>query len=110
MNSVSMPSRPVWRARSAMAWVSGAIRTATLPVGAGSRGGGATLGGRMLPALDDTAHGLPRARRLSHALSRDGEHCVWCRRPLPDGHRDASLEHVVPKVKGGPAWPENEVA
>ena len=51
-----------------------------------------------------------RADRLTHALLRDGERCVWCGRPLPVGHRDASLEHVVPKLKGGPAWPENEVA
>ncbi len=57
----------------------------------------------------DALH-LPRAERLRHALARDGERCVWCRRELPAGHRDASLEHVVPKLKGGPAWPENEVA
>ncbi len=57
----------------------------------------------------DALH-LPRSERLRHALARDGEACVWCRRPLPAGHRDASLEHVVPKLKGGPAWPENEVA
>lgn len=53
---------------------------------------------------------LPRAERLAHALERDGGRCVWCARDLPAGHRDASLEHVVPKLKGGPAWPENEVA
>jgi HNH endonuclease len=35
---------------------------------------------------------------------------VWCRRPLAPGDRFASLEHVVPRLKGGPAWPENEVA
>jgi hypothetical protein len=35
---------------------------------------------------------------------------VWCRRPLTIGQRDLSLEHVVPRLKGGPAWPENEVA
>jgi len=35
---------------------------------------------------------------------------VWCRRALPPGHRDLSLEHVVPRLKGGPAWEENEVA
>ena len=57
----------------------------------------------------DALH-LPRAERLVHALERDGERCVWCARPLPVGHRDASLEHVVPRLKGGPAWPENEVA
>ena len=33
---------------------------------------------------------------------------MWCARRLREG--EASLEHVVPKLKGGPAWPENEVA
>lgn len=60
--------------------------------------------------LDRTAPALPRAARLRWALERDGDACVWCRRPLAPGHPDASLEHVVPKLKGGPAWPENEVA
>lgn len=59
--------------------------------------------------LDDAALGLSRAERLRWAQRRDGEACVWCGRALPLGHRDASLEHVVPKLKGGPAWPENEV-
>jgi hypothetical protein len=53
---------------------------------------------------------LPRAERLRRILDRDGHECVWCRRPLEPGHRPASLEHVVPRLKGGPAWPENEVA
>src|SRR3954466_2872569 len=37
------------------------------------------------------------------------EPCVWCGRLLEHGHRHASVEHVVPRLKGGPAWPENEV-
>jgi hypothetical protein len=32
---------------------------------------------------------------------------VWCRRPLAGGR--PSIDHVVPRLKGGPAWPENEV-
>jgi hypothetical protein len=52
---------------------------------------------------------LPRAERLRRIMVRDGSDCVWCRRELGPGHRDASLEHVVPRLKGGPAWPENEV-
>jgi hypothetical protein len=52
---------------------------------------------------------LPRAERLRRIMARDGPDCVWCRRVLEPGHRDASLEHVVPRLKGGPAWPENEV-
>jgi hypothetical protein len=35
---------------------------------------------------------------------------VWCRRELALGHRDLTLEHVIPRLKGGPAWLENEVA
>ena len=52
----------------------------------------------------------PRAQRLLRILERDGAECVWCRRPLAPGHSETSLEHVVPRLKGGPAWPENEVA
>lgn len=52
---------------------------------------------------------LPRGERLLRILERDGGECVWCRRELGPGHRDSSLEHVVPRLKGGPAWPENEV-
>jgi hypothetical protein len=52
---------------------------------------------------------LPRAERLRRIMERDGPACVWCRRPLGPGHRDASLEHLVPRLKGGPAWPENEL-
>ena len=56
------------------------------------------------------ARELPRAERLLRILEQDGSECVWCRRPLSPGHRDASTEHVVPRLKGGPAWAENEVA
>jgi len=62
--------------------------------------------------LDTVAipHDLPRRERLLRILERDGAECVWCRRALAPGHPHASLEHVVPSLKGGPAWPENEVA
>jgi hypothetical protein len=53
---------------------------------------------------------LPRAERLRRILDRDGHECVWCRRPLEAGDRLASLEHLVPRLKGGPAWAENELA
>ena len=53
--------------------------------------------------------GIPRRERMRMILERDGEHCVWCRRPLTAGDRFASLEHVVPRLKGGPAWLDNEV-
>src|SRR3954454_15501841 len=42
-------------------------------------------------------------------MERDGAHCAWCLPPLAPGRGDASLEHLVPRLKGGPAWPENEL-
>jgi hypothetical protein len=52
---------------------------------------------------------LDRAGRLRAALERDGATCVWCGRAF-SGHVAPTTEHVVPRVKGGPSWPENEVA
>jgi hypothetical protein len=52
---------------------------------------------------------LPRAERARRILLRDGAECVWCRRELAPDNPHLSLEHVVPRLKGGPAWPENEV-
>lgn len=60
------------------------------------------------PAPATRPSGLSRGARLQRMLERDGE-CVWCRRPLGPGHPDASIEHVIPRLKGGPAWPENEL-
>jgi len=42
-------------------------------------------------------------------LDRDGSACVWCGRPF-EGLVAATTEHLVPRVKGGPSWLENEVA
>ncbi|HWT25934.1 MAG TPA: HNH endonuclease [Solirubrobacteraceae bacterium] len=53
---------------------------------------------------------LPRPERLAAILERDGGACVWCRRALDPGSRDLTFEHVIPRLKGGPAWLENEVA
>jgi hypothetical protein len=52
---------------------------------------------------------LPRPQRLARILERDGGCCVWCSRPLAIGDRALTFEHVVPRLKGGPAWAENEV-
>ncbi len=43
-------------------------------------------------------------------LERDGAACVWCGRDLEVGLVAATTEHVVPRIKGGPSWIENEVA
>lgn len=52
---------------------------------------------------------LDRAGRLRAELVRDGATCVWCGRAFT-GQVPPTTEHVVPRVKGGPSWPENEVA
>jgi hypothetical protein len=50
-----------------------------------------------------------RAARLRLVLDRDGPTCVWCGRCFSPLVRPTT-EHVVPRVKGGPSWLENEVA
>ena len=50
-----------------------------------------------------------RAARLLTALDRDGSTCIWCGRAFGPYVRPTT-EHVVPRVKGGPSWVENEVA
>lgn len=50
-----------------------------------------------------------RAARLQLVLDRDGPTCVWCGRRFSPLVRPTT-EHVVPRVKGGPSWLENEVA
>ncbi|RFU22649.1 HNH endonuclease [Geodermatophilus marinus] len=52
---------------------------------------------------------LDRAARLAAAAERDGPTCIWCGRELT-GPVAPTTEHVVPRVKGGPSWLENEVA
>jgi len=49
-----------------------------------------------------------RAARLRSAVERDGPRCVWCRRECK-GLVRGTTDHLVPKVKGGPSWLENEV-
>jgi hypothetical protein len=41
-------------------------------------------------------------------VERDGPRCVWCRREC-GGLVRGTTDHLVPKVKGGPSWTENEV-
>ncbi len=43
-------------------------------------------------------------------IERDGPSCVWCAREVGVGLVEATTEHVVPRIKGGPSWVENEVA
>jgi hypothetical protein len=53
---------------------------------------------------------LDRRARMAVILQRDGAECVWCRRPLEVGLVAATTEHLVPRIKGGPSWLQNEVA
>ena len=46
-------------------------------------------------------------------LERDGPWCVWCSAPLdasPGALNPPTTEHMVPRIKGGPSWIENELA
>lgn len=54
------------------------------------------------------AHPGP-SERLQVILQRDGSSCVWCSGRF-DRLRRPTREHVIPRVKGGPSWMENEVA
>lgn len=58
----------------------------------------------------DPLRSLDRRQRLALVLVRDGDGCVWCGRRLEVGLVAATTEHVVPRIKGGPSWLENEVA
>jgi len=49
-----------------------------------------------------------RSRRRALLLERDGATCVWCGRDFGPLVRPTT-EHVVPRVKGGPSWLENEL-
>ena len=67
-------------------------------------------GVKRVPASEGgSAAAYGRADRLAAALARDGSTCVWCGRafgPL----LTPTTEHLVPRLKGGPSWVENEVA
>ena len=53
---------------------------------------------------------LNRRERMIVILARDGSTCVWCRRELEVGLVEATTEHLVPRIKGGPSVIENEIA
>ncbi|WP_205699611.1 HNH endonuclease [Conexibacter sp. SYSU D00693] len=60
-------------------------------------------------ATDRPPRAPGRAERLAAAVEADGGRCVWCAAPF-EGLRRATTEHLVPRVKGGPSWAENELA
>ncbi len=50
-----------------------------------------------------------RAARLRAAMADQSGRCLWCGATFT-GLVTPTTDHVVPRVKGGPSWPENEVA
>lgn len=52
---------------------------------------------------------LDRVQRMAVVLERDGPTCTWCGRTF-DVRVVPTTDHLVPRVKGGPSWLENEVA
>ena len=59
--------------------------------------------------MSDRRTQLGRPARLAEILARDGNSCVWCGRAF--GPRiGPTTDHLVPRLKGGPSWSENEVA
>lgn len=63
----------------------------------------------QLLAVADPAINLPKMERREAIMERDGAECVWCRVPLAVDDYRFTVEHVLPRAKGGPTWPENEV-
>jgi hypothetical protein len=47
------------------------------------------------------------ALTVDQLIERDGPTCVWCRREL--WRRDLTIEHVVPRSRGGHTTPDNAV-
>ena len=62
------------------------------------------------PAPNHRGRQLNRRERMELILERDGPYCVWCSTPLNTGLNPPTTEHLIPRIKGGPSWVENEVA
>ena len=64
----------------------------------------------MNVVMDSRGRDVGRRDRMALILARDGAECVWCRRAIDVGLVEATTEHLVPRVKGGPSIIENEIA
>ena len=51
---------------------------------------------------------LNRKERMEILLSQHGNKCIWCNTPI--NISTATTDHMIPKIKGGPSWIENELA
>ena len=94
-------------------WREAAAHVSILPTSSNVRQRCRPPGGRrkVLRTTSPTRSGsrLDRRSRMEVILARDGATCVWCGRT--SGRLvEATTEHVVPRIKGGPSWLENEVA
>lgn len=50
-----------------------------------------------------------RADRRAQMLQEGQTQCVWCGREFDERMVIATTEHLIPRIKGGPSWAENEV-
>ncbi|MEC7241732.1 MAG: HNH endonuclease [Myxococcota bacterium] len=50
-----------------------------------------------------------RAERRTQMLEEGQTQCVWCARAFDERMVIATTEHLIPRIKGGPSWAENEV-
>ena len=50
-----------------------------------------------------------RADRRAQMLQEGQTQCVWCGRGFDERMIIATTEHLIPRIKGGPSWAENEV-
>ena len=46
---------------------------------------------------------------MDKIIERDGPYCVWCSAPFTSLN-PPTTEHLIPRIKGGPSWVENELA
>ena len=53
---------------------------------------------------------LDKRNRLRAIRDRDGNRCFWCHTAFAECAPAPTTEHLVPRLKGGPSWIENEVA
>lgn len=69
-----------------------------------------TRGRPTLCPVEPRQRQLNRRERMQLILDRDGPYCVWCSAPLNSTLNQPTTEHLVPRIKGGPSWLENELA
>jgi len=53
---------------------------------------------------------MDKRARLKAIIERDGAACVYCGCDVGAPSTILTTEHLVPRLKGGPSWFENEVA